>query len=87
MKAKTTKTISEWIEMFSLHLLFDRPAIKCEDLIKDLKAMVGVKHDDLVALEKKMQKSKQSIKATCKEMFPKSTYFQWYHNLNVNFKH
>lgn len=78
MNTKTSKTISEWIETVNLHLKFNvnKTPIDREALIKDLKAMVGVKHDDLLALEKKMQKANASIKATCKEMFPKSTSFQ-----------
>lgn len=80
MNTKTSKTINEWIETVNVHLKFNynNTAIDREALIKDLKAMVGVKHDDLLALEKKMQKANASIKATCKEMFPKSTSFQWF---------
>lgn len=76
LKVKTPKTISEWSELLNLSIALGHDH-KWDSLTNDLKQATRVRHDDLVSIEKKLTKMQGmvSIKALCKDMFPKSTYF------------
>lgn len=73
LKSKTQKTVEDWLELARLQRISGAPALDKQAVEASLKDAKRVRHDTLVQLDKRM--GEQSIKAVCKELFPKSTYF------------
>lgn len=51
LKVKTPKTINEWLELLNLKRQYD-----LTNITQEIKQATRVKHDDLVAIDKKLSK-------------------------------